>query len=229
MKRLVRATLAGAVLACGAAAHLPASAVMPVLDVKNLVQATQQVRAWSQQYSQMITTINQGRESLRSMSGDRGMSNLMAGGRSYLPPDWTAAMTTMTAAATQIRDSQAILTGSQTASLGPQMSAFLRSSRDVSASQQAVGQQAYAQAAERVIRLQGLTTALAGQTDPKAVMDLQARIASEQAGLANDGNQIASIAQLTQAQSAALENQRNELRVNSGDGSFPRVSTALPW
>ena len=78
--------------------------------------------------------------------------------------------------------------------------------------------------------LQALTNALNGATDPKAVLDLQARIASEQAALQNDGIQLQAVAQLTAAQGAAQQSMANEMRSQlSGSGNFPALDTRLPF
>ncbi|MGZ9709397.1 type IV secretion system protein [Glaciimonas sp. GNP009] len=205
---------------------------LPVLDVANLGQAMQQVAAWQQQYSQMQNQIS-------SMTGDRGMANLLPGNRTYLPSDWNSAMNTLNQgagtsygglaqAAQQIKNAQSVLSQQQTSTMTPQMQQYVEKIRNLSASQQAMGQAAYTTAAQRVNTLQTLTNSLNGQTDPKAVMDLQARIQSEQAGLANDQAQLQSVAQLTAAQGQAQKVMANELRAQtSGSGNFPRTDTSV--
>jgi len=198
------------------------------------------MQAWGQQYQQMQAQISQLRQAQASMTGDRGMSGLLAGNRTYLPANWNAAMTTLNQAGTsysqlaavaqQLKQAQSVLSAQETGRLTPQMQAYLEQTRNLAASQQAIGQSAYNTAAQRVNTLQALTNALNGQTDPKAVMDLQARIASEQAALANDQAQLQSVAQLTAAQTAAQQSMTNELRAQtSGSGNFPRLDTRLPY
>lgn len=239
MKRL--ATLTAVFAAC-LTAHAPAGAgSLPVIDTAVLTQSIQQVAAWAQQYQQMQTQISQLRQTQASMTGDRGMAGLLGNqNRSYLPPNWNAAMTTLNSSGTsysqlasvalQIKQSQAVLSQQEISSLSPQMQQYLEQTRNLAASQQAIGQSAYSTAAQRVNTLQTLTNALNGQTDPKAVMDLQARIASEQVALANDQAQLQAVSQLTAAQSVAQQSMTNELRAqSSGSGNFPRLNTGLPF
>lgn len=238
MKKLAK--IAAAVTICFAA-HSPAHAITAVIDAAVLGQAIQQVQAWGQQYAQMQAQIQQLRQTQASMTGDRGMSGLLGNqNRSYLPPNWNAAMTALNtpgtsygqlaAAAQQIKQAQSVLSAQETSRLSPQMQAYLEQTRNLAASQQAMGQAAYNTSAQRVNTLQALTNALSGQTDPKAVMDLQARIASEQAALQNDGIQLQAVAQLTAAQSVAQQSMVNEMRAQtSGSGNFPRLDTRLPF
>jgi len=233
--------LAAAVALC-LVAHAPAKAgILPVIDLAVLTQSIQQVAAWAQQYQQMQSQISQLRQAHASMTGDRGMSGLLSGqNRNYLPADWNAAMTTLNtpgttygalaSAAQQIKQAQSVLSQQETSRLSPQMQQYLEQTRNLAASQQAMGQSAYNTAAQRVNTLQTLTNALTGQSDPKAVMDLQARIASEQAALANDQSQLQAVAQLTTAQTAAQQAMANELRAQtSGSGNFPQLDTRLPY
>lgn len=230
-----------ATLTLCAAMHAPAHAITAVIDAAVLTQAIQQVQAWSQQYQQMQSQISQLRQAHASMTGDRGMSGLLSGqNRSYLPPNWNDAMRVLdtpgtsygdlASAARQIRQAQAVLSQQETDRLSPQMRQYLEQTRSLSASQQAIGQSAYQTAARRVTTLQSLTNALSGQTDPKAVMDLQARIASEQAALANDQSQLQAVAQLTAAQTAAQQGMANEIRAQTaGSGNFPRIVPPSPF
>ena len=240
MKVIARSVAPVVLLISAAMGAAPAHAAMAVIDTANLAQAIQQVSAWQQQYAQMQNQILQMQRSFSAMTGDRGMANLMPGSRSYLPADWNSAMTTLNQAggttygalasvAQQIKNAQSVLTQQQTATMTPQMQQYVINARNLSASQQAMGQAAYNTAAQRVSILQTLTNSLNGLVDPKAVMDLQARIQSEQTGLANDQAQLQSVAQLTVAQSQAQKTMANELRAQtSGDDNFPRFDSSIP-
>ncbi|MDG5826931.1 hypothetical protein MRX60_12910 (plasmid) [Xylella fastidiosa subsp. pauca] len=111
----------------------------------------------------------------------------------------------LASAAQQIKQAQSVLSSSDLSRLSPQMQQYLDQVRNVSASQQALGQQAYATASQRVNLLQTLTNQISSAIDPKAVWDLQARIQSEQLQLQNDQSRLQSVTQLTQAQSVATK------------------------
>ncbi|ENG0237322.1 MULTISPECIES: type IV secretion system protein [Burkholderia cepacia complex] len=234
MKIAKRTAIAAAIFISVAATPLPSFASgIPVIDVAAIAQAIQQVTYLQQQLTQM-------QNQLQAMTGDRGMAGLLSGqNRNYLPPDWNSAMSllnngsggsygALTSAVQQIKQAQSVLTGADLNRLSPQMQQYLDQVRNVSASQQALGQQAYATASQRVSLLQTLTNQISSATDPKAVWDLQARIQSEQTQLQNDQSRLQSVAQLTQAQSVATKQMANELRAqSSGSGNFPTLDTSV--
>lgn len=234
MKNAKRTAIAAAIFLSVAATSLPSFASgIPVVDVAAIAQAIQQVTYLQQQLSQM-------KSQLDSMTGDRGMAGLLSGqNRNYLPADWNSAMNvlnnggggsfgSLASAAQQIKQAQSVLSSSDLSRLSPQMQQYLDQVRNVSASQQALGQQAYATASQRVNLLQTLTNQISSATDPKAVWDLQARIQSEQSQLQNDQSRLQSVAQLTQAQSVATKQMANELRSQtSGTGNFPSLDTSV--
>lgn len=233
------AKLAAVVTLCFAA-HAPARAITTVIDPAVLTQAVQQVAAWGQQYQQMQSQISQLRQAQASMTGDRGMGGLLGNqNRTYLPENWNAAMSSLNAGggtsygqlanvARQIKQAQSVLSQQDTERLSPQMQQYLEQTRNLSASQQAIGQSAYNTAAERVHTLQTLTNAISGQTDPKAIFDLQARIASEQAALQNDQAQLQAVLALQDSQATAQQGMANEIRAQTaGRGNFPRVRPAI--
>lgn len=238
MKKLTKLTAA---VTLALAAHSPAMALTTVFDPALLTQALQQMQAWGQQYQQMSSQIRQLQQANAAMSGDRGMAGLLGNqNRTYLPPNWNQAMTTLNQGGTtygqlaavtrQIKEAQAVLSQQEAGKMSPQMQQYLEQTRNLTASQQAIGQSAYNTAAQRVNTLQALTNALNGQTDPKAVMDLQARIASEQAALANDQAQLQSVAQLTAAQSVAHQSMVNEMRAKAaGSGRILKIDSSLPF
>lgn len=65
----------------------------------------------------------------------------------------------------------------------------------------------------RFAALQQLINAIPSATDAKGVLDLQARIAAEQAMLANDATELGVLRQTLAAEDAALEGQRRERAV----------------
>lgn len=232
MKNAKRTAIAAAIFLSVAVTPLPSFASgIPVVDAAAIAQAIQQVTYLQQQLTQM-------KNQLDSMTGDRGMAGLLSGqNRNYLPADWNSAMNvlnsggsfgSLASAAQQIKQAQSVLSSSDLSRLSPQMQQYLDQVRNVSASQQALGQQAYATASQRVNLLQTLTNQISSATDPKAVWDLQARIQSEQSQLQNDQSRLQSVAQLTQAQSVATKQMANELRSQtSGTGNFPSLDTSV--
>ena len=214
-----RNVIVGALMGCAA---LSAHAQLVVTDPKVLVEAAKQVRAWEQQYQQM-------RMQIESMTGNRGMANLLRPSIGVMPPDWANSMTQLSALAQEIRRTQAILTPAQAASLPPALQSFLSQAQNLSAASQAMAQSAYNDAAVREQRLRTLTGALATTNDPKAAYDLANAIAIEHASLVKDQNQLTAATNGAAAQDEAQRLMIDQMRAaSSGQGNFPKLDTSLP-
>lgn len=222
-------------------ASLPTWAdVVPVIDGIAIEKAIANGVIMSKQLAQIEQNLQTAKSQLNSLTGSRNLGGLMSDSpRNGLPPDWNQAMALLNSntgptygdlanSANQIRQSQAVLSSSEAASLSPQMQSYLEQMRGMSANQQALGQQAYNNSAQRIQLLERLSSSINGSTDPKAIMDLQAVAQSEQAKLANDQAQLQSVSQLTQANAAAARQMQNEMRMQvSGQAEFPSLDTSL--
>jgi type IV secretion system protein VirB5 len=236
MKMIKKGIIAAAFVSVGAfAPGLAMASGWPVVDAAlNAQTALNQAK----NIAQYIAQLKQLEAQVKAMTGDRGMQALLSGqNRAYLPPNWNQAMallnnpsgySALANQAQQILNNQAVLTTADVSRLTPQMQQLLTKTRQLSATQQALGQEAYQQAGVRVNTLQGLVNAIGGAGDAKAVMDLQARIQAEQTMLQNDQAKLETVAQLGQAQAAALEQMQSEIRVqSSGTGDFPALDTSI--
>ena len=86
MKRLAPMFVALALLTAAPAAR----AGIPVIDVAAIAQLIQQVTYWTQQIQHMVTQVNQMRTTYESISGQRGLGQLLAittAARNYLPEE----------------------------------------------------------------------------------------------------------------------------------------------
>jgi type IV secretion system protein VirB5 len=200
---------------------LQARAQLLVNDPAVLAQAVKQVKSWTDQYGQMQAQID-------SMTGDRGMAQLLPNLAPYLPADWAQSMTTLTSLAQQIRQSQAVLTPAQAAYLTPTLQQFLSQAQNLSASNQAMAQTAFNDAAARQSRLQVLTRALANARDPKAAYDLANRIAIEHTALLRDQNQLEAAANGASAQDRAQRLMMSQMRAATAGTVIPKIDTSMP-
>lgn len=199
-----------------------AHAQMAVIDVKGISEAVKQVNAWKQQYAQMT-------QQIASMTGDRGMANLLSASKTVLPADWQRAMQDISPLAAQIKAAQSVLSPAQLAAMPPQLRALVDQAATQSAVNQATAQVAYNDANVRQARLQRLTTSLATAIDPKAAYDLGNAIAIERGYLEADHNQLQAAANGAAAQAVARERIINEMRATSaGTGNFPKIDISLP-
>jgi type IV secretion system protein VirB5 len=211
-----------------AGATLQASAQLVVTDPANLIQATKQVAAWADQYSQMRTQIDALNYQIKSMTGDRGMATLLSRLAPVMPSDWAQSMTNLSSLAQQIRQSQAVLTPQLASYMSQQLQQFLAQAQNLSAANQAMAQTAFNDAAARHVRLQTLTDTLARTKDPKDAYDLANRIAIEHAALQQDQNQLEAAANGAAAQDRAQRLMVNQMRAASAGTEIPKIDMSQP-
>lgn len=212
----------------------PARAGIPVIDFANLAQAIQQVVAWTQQFQQMAQQITQLQQTYAQLqqayaaiTGGRGMESLMSlttAARNYLPSDYGQMLdvvnntsVTYSGLASQmqgIMNSRAVLSPGQLGALSAQAQQAVNQGRKAAAMLDMLTQQAQRNSSQRFTDLQGLITAIGGAGDDKAVQDLQARIAAEQAMSTNEQTKLQAMYQMAQAQDMQRQQTNREGAVN---------------
>lgn len=202
-----------------------AHAQWAVVDVGAIAQLVQQVAKMEEQLSTMQAHLRQAEQEYQSITGDRGMQNLLSGTvRNYLPADWQSlqdAITQTTSAypalAASIQSSlarNAVLTPQQLARLSPAERDRITSARQSVAMLQATTEQALGTISSRFATIQQLISAIGSARDQKAILDLQARIAAEQGMLANDQSKLQTVYQVAQSQQWALQQRNREQAIN---------------
>ncbi|MFP1132972.1 P-type DNA transfer protein VirB5 [Asticcacaulis sp. W401b] len=201
-----------------------ANAAMPVVDVSNLAQAVKQVQAWKQQFDQMNQQITQLQQTylkakgqLDALTGARGIGEILNNPlvRQVAPDEVVSAYNMLdvrgaeglTDVARTLRaDATVYDCGDQIGDRKRQCEAGL-----------AIGYQDIAYQQQTLDRLQNRSTqieALRSQInltqDPKAIAELQARIAVEQAHVQNDANRIAAVNALSQSQQQVQQQRQRE-------------------
>jgi len=198
-----------------------ASAQMAVVDVRAIGQLVQQIRTMQQQLDTARGQLREAQSSYQAMTGSRGLERLLSAEvRNYLPPDWQSLAAAIDASSPQygalaheleqLVRGNAILSETELSRLGvrPQQS-IQQERRDVALSQ-ALSRQALGAAGGRFESLRTLIEAIPAATDPKAAMELQARIAAEQAMLANEQSKLAALFETADAERLARAQQRRE-------------------
>jgi len=214
---------------CAPAAH----AQFAVIDVASVAQLIQQLSTMEQQLTTLQSHLRQAQQEYQSITGDRGMENLLSGTvRNYLPSDWASLQGAVTqtgsgypALASAIQsaiNANAVLTTQQLAALSAPERTQLVTARQTAAMLQATAQQALATTSSRFDSIQQLIGAIAGAHDQKGILDLQARISAEQGMLANDQTKLQVLYQAAQAQQWALQ-QRTREQAMSDIGSLRRL------
>jgi type IV secretion system protein VirB5 len=210
-----------------------ASAQMAVIDIRAITQMAQQLRVLQDQLANARNQLTQAQAQFAALTGTRGMERLLAGAaRNYLPPDWEVFERTLrrvessyAALGAQIEAvivGNAVLTPAEMAHLVPDQREQLEAARQSAALLQVTSRQALQVSSERFATLQLLIDAIPGATDSKAALDLQARIAAEQAMLQNEHTKLMVLYQTLEAEDRAREQRARELAV-AHIGSLRRV------
>lgn len=207
-----------------------AHAQFAVIDVAAVTQLVTEVQNLEQALTVAREHLAEAQTELRSMTGDRGMEQLLAGtNRNYLPADWgqltaalndtSSAYAALSAGIQQALAEDTVLTPQQVATLSPDGQAQLAADRGTVALLQAVSRQALANASSRFAELQQLINAIGTASDQKGVLDLNARIGAEQAMLENERTKLAMLVAAAEAQHWSDEEQDRE-RAIAGQGEF---------
>ncbi|HEY2780843.1 MAG TPA: type IV secretion system protein [Steroidobacteraceae bacterium] len=220
--------IAACLIACCTAAPA-AHAQWAVIDAPAIVQLIQEVQTMAQQLATAKDQLLQAKQALQTMSGDRGMEQLLSGtNRNYLPSDWSqvtgalqgsSSYALLSSDVKSLISANTILSPQRLASLSPGGQQQIQAVRQWSAMQQALSHQALANVSNRFASLQNLIAAIPTATDQKGILDLQARINAELGMLQNEQTKLQLLNQSTEAQASALRQQAWE-QVIEGHGSF---------
>jgi type IV secretion system protein VirB5 len=206
-----------------------ARAQWAVVDAPAIVQLIQEVQTTAQQLATAKDQLLQARQALQTMTGDRGMQQLLSGtNRNYLPSDWTqvtgvlqgtGGFGALSTDLQSVMSANAVLSPQRLASLPPSGQQLIQSERQWSAMQQALSHQALSSASNRFASIQNLIAAIPSAADQKGILDLQARISAELGMLQNEQLKVQILNQSTQAQQTSLRQQARE-QVIDGHGRF---------
>lgn len=206
-----------------------AHAQFAVIDVASLTQLISEVQTLEQQLSTARNQLTQAQQEYQSITGSRGMGQLLAGiPRNYLPQSWTSLTAelsgsggypTLAADVQTALRANAVLSTQQLAALSPAGSAQLQAERQPVALAQSISHEALANSSGRFAALQQLISAIGTATDQKSILELQARITAETAMLQNEHTKLAVLFQALEAQRWTNEERSRELAV-AGQGQF---------
>jgi type IV secretion system protein VirB5 len=194
-----------------------------------LSQLASEVRVLEQQLATARSELTQAQTEYQSITGARGMGNLLGGTvRNYLPPDWatlqgafqgSALYPQLAADLRNAVQAVAVLSPQQLAALPPAASAQVQAMRETVAVLQSLSHESLANSSARFATLRQLIEAIARASDQKAILELQARIAGEQNMLQNEHTKLEVLYQGVQAQERANSQRLEELAI-AGHGQF---------
>jgi type IV secretion system protein VirB5 len=227
--RSLKIRMVAACFVASSAAAPAAWAQWAVVDAPAIVQLIQEVQTTAQQLQTAKAQLLQAQQALQTMTGGRGMQQLLSGTvRNYLPSNWTQITGALqgaggfSALSTDIQSivtTNAVLSPQRLSTLSPGGQQLIQNSRQWSAMQQALSHQALANASNRFAAIQTLIAAISSATDQKGILELQARISAELGMLQNEQTKLQILDQATQAQEASLRQLGRE-QIISGHGPF---------
>ena len=199
----------------------PAHAQFAVIDVASLAQLVQEYETLQQQVATARSQLSQAQAEYAAMTGNRGMEQLLSGtNRNYLPTSWTQFSQVMNGGSSgypglagdvrTLVSGNAVLPAAQVARLSSAQQAELTAARQSPAMSQAIARAGLSNSSDRFAALQQLIGAIGGAGDAKATLDLNARIAAEQAMLQNEQTKLQLLNQVAQSQEAARAQQVRE-------------------
>jgi type IV secretion system protein VirB5 len=203
-----------------------AQAQFAVIDVGAIVQLVEQVATLKQQLDTAISQLSQAQQQYQSMTGGRGMENLLSGtNRNYLPTNYSqlaaavsqagGAYSALSAGIQSLMAANAVLTPAQVAALSPAEQSQLQAARASAATLQMTSRQAMQNTSARFASIQQLINAIPSATDSKGALDLQARIQAEQAMQQNEATKLNVMYQSAQADRWAQEQSAREQAIAS--------------
>jgi len=219
MKLKATATVLGLSLAL-AVPSFNASAAMAVIDRASILKYIEQIR-------EMRAQLEQAREQYKSLTGIRGFGDLFNNPllREYLPEEWTDLYD-----AVQQGDISGISGRVDELIAAAQEGSIEEISEDVEtrrarlgAVNRAVGEAGFEAAIERAEQIQNLIEEISNTEDPKGIAELQARIAGEQAAVANEIAKLQLVAMLQQAEERMIDARARETfkRHMTGSNAVP--------
>jgi type IV secretion system protein VirB5 len=193
-----------------------AKAQWAVVDVGAIAQMIQQLAKMEQAIQTAENQLSQAQAQYQSMTGARGMQNLLSGvNRNYLVSDFNQLSSALAPGIQSHIATNAVLTPAQVAALSPSEQQLLNNARNNSALLQTASQQAYSNASARFESIQLLINAIPTATDQKGILELQARISAEHGMLQNESTKLNVLYQAAQAQEWARRQSASEQAVVS--------------
>jgi type IV secretion system protein VirB5 len=215
-----------------------AHAQWAVIDVQAVVQLMQQVQTLNQTLNTARGQLSQAQQEFQSITGSRGMQNLLSGTvRNYLP----ANLSELTSALAQVNSgysglssavqaalkSNAVLTPQQLALLPPDVQARISAWRSTAALLQGITSNALTNSSSRFAAIQQLINTIGAAPDQKSVLELQARIGAEAGMLQNEQTKLQSLYQVAQAQQWVNAEQDQETAI-AAQGQFTSRFEPVP-
>lgn len=210
---------------------------IPVIDTANLVQSVLQALAWIQQFQQMHQQIVQADQQIHAIMGSRNMGSLLnnltlAG---VVPSDVNAVyhairsggVQGLTAAAQIIRHNRMLYNCE--GKTGDALR-ICQNMLNQTPQSQAYYANTYQMLMGRMQQIRALTTRINQTEDAKEILELNGRIAAEQAQVSNDTNRIMTMKSMIEAEEKAAQQEHQERVLKMlAPGTARTFDHMAPW
>jgi type IV secretion system protein VirB5 len=199
-------------------------AQIPVTDgaaiARHTASQVETIAKWKMQYDQMVSQIEQQKQQYQSVTGSRGLGKIMNDPalREYLPSDWQGVYdkvkeggySGLSGRGASVYAANRVFDSCTSAPNEEQRIAC--EARAVKASQdKGFALDAYDKAKSRVNQIDQLMAKINDTSDPKAIAELQGRIAAEQANIQNEQTKLQLYAMVAAAEDKVQAQRQREI------------------
>lgn len=216
------------ILAGGMFVSSAAFAQIPVTDVASIgTQVTNQIETiakWKLQYDQMMGQIEQAKQQYESLTGSRGLGNIMNNPalRDYLPGDWQAVYDSvrnggysgLSGTGKSVYDANKIYDACGHLTIAQQRTSC-EAQAVKGAQDKGFALDAYNAAKNRISQIDQLMAKINDTQDPKAIAELQGRIAAEQANIQNEQTKLQMYAMVAAAEDRVQQQRQAEINAKA--------------
>lgn len=207
-----------------------AHAQIPVTDGASIGQQiaaqVETIAKWKLQYDQMMSQIEQAKQQYESLTGSRGLGTIMndPAMRDYLPSDWqgvydsvkTGGYSGLSGTGKTVYDANKIY--DLCAKLLPANERTACEAQSVKGAQdKGFALDAYNAAKNRINQIDQLMGKINQTQDPKAIAELQGRIAAEQANIQNEQTKLQMYSMVAAAEDRLQQQRQRELNAQTLD------------
>lgn len=233
---------ASCILAVGIAASSAAFAQIPVTDgasiAKSVENQIETMAKWKMQYDQMVSQIDQMKQQYAAVTGARGMGELFNSPqlRDYLPRDWQSVYDSVKSggyaglsgrAESIYNDNKVYDACAGFASTEQRTSCEAQAVKG--AQDKAFALDAYDAAKNRLSQIDQLMRQINQTQDPKAIAELQGRIAAEQAMIQNEQTKLQMYQMVAAAEDRLQQQRRKEINAKIVDQrGYPTLQVFNP-
>lgn len=233
---------ASCILAVGIAASSAAFAQIPVTDgasiAKSVENQIETMAKWKMQYDQMVSQIDQMKQQYAAVTGARGMGELFNNPqlRDYLPQDWqdvydsvkSGGYAGLSGRAEAIYDNNKVYDGC-TGFASNEQRTNCEAQAVKGAQDKAFALDAYDAAKNRLSQIDQLMRQINQTQDPKAIAELQGRIAAEQAMIQNEQTKLQMYQMVAAAEDRLQQQRRKEINAKIVDQrGYPTLQVFNP-